>query len=214
MPSFNFESFFGFFDQIEIGDEAIEGSVPVLGIVDGLLTAVDVAASGTSEALQASAAQDTLGSLLDGHPDIARVLHTGDPLEGPNLAQFNAFLVEANSVSSVQAYLIKRVEALRSASELRGATYAGGVFSKDPTARADYALLALESAQDAGFVVRLKASTGFIDLSVGEIRDLARAVAQHIAAARSREADLVDAIYAVSTVPDLNAIDITTGWPG
>src|SRR5215207_5772629 len=209
MPTFNFESFFGLFNQFTAG-----GDVPILGIVDGVLTAVDVAAPGTADALKASAVQDTLSSLLDDYPEIARILHTGDPLEGPRLQQFNALLAEANSVSSVQEHLIKQVNALRSAVELRGVTYAGGVFATDASARADYALLAFEATEDVGFTVRLRASTGLIDLSAGEVRDLVRAIAQHIAEARTREADLTDAIHAASTVPSLNAIDITVGWPG
>ena len=206
MPAFNFDFLNDFFG----GDSDF---IPLIGLIGGTVGKIGEAAPDTPEGLQALATNETFATLLLRDPELTRIMHSGDPLEGPNKDRFNRMLTAAGSVANVQAYLAKQVAMIRSTAEDKGVTYLGGVFPTDIDSRADYALASFEASQNSSYTTRWKASTGFLTLNAAQTISLARAVAQYLTSVRTREAVLNDAIYAESTVAGLNAIDIEAGWP-
>lgn len=73
---------------------------------------------------------------------------------------------------------------------------------------------ALQLVQDdPQVVIDWKADNGWVQLDATAVTYIAREIGLHVQAAFSREKALAAAINACTTVAEVAAVDITTGWP-
>lgn len=73
--------------------------------------------------------------------------------------------------------------------------------------------LALRKADQPGFSINFRGSNGWVTLDAATMIAIGEAVALHIQASFDRFRELEEAIDACTTVEQVAAIDITTGWP-
>lgn len=74
---------------------------------------------------------------------------------------------------------------------------------------------ALQGMADAGIAeVDFKAESGWVKLTLEEMKGIAAMIAGHVQACFSKERALHEAIDAASTMEELQAIDVNAGWPG
>ena len=110
--------------------------------------------------------------------------------------------------------LMAEITRLRCRKEEGGVTLPNGIrvgSTKDDQNRitsviANAALAGVES-------VDFKAATGWVTLSIGEIRFIAGAIARHVQAHFTAERAHHEAIAAIETPEELRAYDIYAGWP-
>ena len=111
------------------------------------------------------------------------------------------------TLSDLKADAISRLASRRWQAETGGMTFNGA-----PVATDDRSKALIYGAR--GRTVKFKTASGqFVPLSASETEALADAVADHVQACFDRESDLLDAINAAETVEELEAVDISSGWP-
>ncbi|AVT13507.1 MULTISPECIES: DUF4376 domain-containing protein [Paracidovorax] len=113
-----------------------------------------------------------------------------------------------------QARLNAAVTARRWDVETSGITLPGGL--RIETARADQDAITrvLVNAEAAGITeVRFKAASGWVELSLEQLRQIANAVALHVQACYDAEHAHHAAIHGLTTLAQALAYDIHGGWP-
>ena len=111
------------------------------------------------------------------------------------------------TLAEQQADAISRLASRRWQAETGGMTFNGA-----PVATDDRSKALIYGTR--GRSVKFKTASGqFVPLSASETEALADAVADHVQACFDHEAVLLDAINAAETVEELEAVDISSGWP-
>jgi hypothetical protein len=117
------------------------------------------------------------------------------------------------TLAELRAARLAELAAKRWAVETAGIVVAGHVVRTDRESQAlisgAYQLAAVEPEA----VTRFKASSGWVDLSGAEVQAVALAVARHVRQCFAREAELAAAVEAAEDEAELDAIDLTDGWP-
>jgi hypothetical protein len=98
--------------------------------------------------------------------------------------------------------------------ETGGTTFNGSLLSTDPVSQTKYVGAVVGAQLDPSAILNWKMADGsFVELDASEITAIAMAVRAHIQACFDREAELRALIDVAVDQEDLDAIDITTGWP-
>lgn len=120
----------------------------------------------------------------------------------------------AQLLAAEQARLAAAVTAIRWDIETGGITLPGEL--RIDTARSDQDAITrvLVNAQAAGITeVRFKAASGWVELSLDQLRQIASAVALHVQACYDAEHAHHEAIEALTTLAQAQAYDVRSGWP-
>ncbi|WP_053845525.1 DUF4376 domain-containing protein [Paracidovorax avenae] len=121
----------------------------------------------------------------------------------------------AQLLAAEQARLAAAATALRWDIETGGITLPGDL--RIDTARSDQDAITrvLVNAQAAGITsVRFKAASGWVELSLEQLRQIANAVALHVQACYDAEHAHHSVIQAMTTLAQAQAYDVHSGWPG
>lgn len=145
----------------------------------------------------ALASREDVAEWLTAHPNTGVVTH-GDP---PTLAMLKADLLAAAT-------------SRRWAVEAGGIELPGGIRVATGKDDQDRITSVLVNAQAAGVAsVDFKAKTGWVTLSIDDVRGIATAIALHVQACFSAERAHHEAIAALPSIDAAQAYDISTGWP-
>jgi hypothetical protein len=101
----------------------------------------------------------------------------------------------------------------RYAEENATVSFQGAFISTDRLSRASLTGAAMCAVQNPAYTVQWKTSAGFITLESDAILDLLDTVQAHVQACFNREAEIITAAMAATNLDELDAIDITSGWP-
>jgi hypothetical protein len=113
-----------------------------------------------------------------------------------------------------KARLLAQAAARRWKTETAGIALPGGVSVRtgaDHRARIDQTIADMEAEGDTS--VEFKAASGWITLTLQEIKDLRRALSRHARACFLAERDHHQTITALSTVAAAQSYDLSSGWP-
>ena len=130
------------------------------------------------------------------------------------MVELNAAEV-ANLLAQERARLKAAVTAIRWDIETGGIALPGDL--RINTARSDQDAITrvLVNAQAAGITsVRFKAASGWVELSLDQLRQIANAVALHVQGCYDAEHAHHEAIEALESLAQALAYDVHTGWPG
>lgn len=104
--------------------------------------------------------------------------------------------------------------AIRWQHQTKGLTFDGHTIQTDPASQSAVMANAMAASIDPDATFAWKTADGrFITLTAADMGAIARAVHAHVQACFAHEASLSASIEAATTVDDLEAIDITVGWP-
>jgi len=120
----------------------------------------------------------------------------------------------AQLLTAEQARLAVTVTAIRWEVETGGITLPGEL--RIDTARSDQDSITrvLVNAQAAGITeVRFKAASGWVELSIDQLRQIASAVALHVQTCYDAEHAHHEAIEALTSLAQALEYDVRTGWP-
>lgn len=130
-----------------------------------------------------------------------------------DLAAAEAIIAGYDFVGATRSDIKAQVAALRYEHEIAGTTLAGMPVPTDRESQGLVTGAALAATLDANYAVNWKTTAGFVALSAAQVIGLATAMRSHVQACFDREAALVGTLDALDTVADLQAVDITAGWP-
>lgn len=109
---------------------------------------------------------------------------------------------------------IEQLASIRWEKETGGTTFNGMPLATDPTSQTKYVGAVVAAQISPLMTLKWKLSDGtFVDLDANSITQVAMAVRAHIQACFDRESALLTLIEAAVDQTELDAIDITTGWP-
>jgi Domain of unknown function (DUF4376) len=98
--------------------------------------------------------------------------------------------------------------------EVAGMSFMGVPLATDAISQTKYIGAVIAAQIDPQVTIRWKAASGaFLTLDAATIIGVAQAVRAHVQSCFNRESDLVDLINSQTTVPAIEAVDITQGWP-
>jgi len=139
-----------------------------------------------------------------------------------SLTQFEKDALAAKGYDAVvvrSEAMIEKVKSLRVERARKPVTYDGNQFDADPqaqqklTGKLTYAQAAGKDP-DSTWSVRWKtANNTFVQLSYRDLENVVEAVNEQIQAAYNREAEILTQIEQATTIEELNAISIESGWP-
>jgi len=104
--------------------------------------------------------------------------------------------------------------AYRYAKETGGITVSGATIKTDRESQALIAGAKLYSDLNEAVLIDWKAENGWVQINRAAIVAISQAVAAHVQACFSQEKVHSEAINALTTAAEIEAYDITTGWPG
>jgi len=125
----------------------------------------------------------------------------------------------ASTVDEHKDALRKEAAARRTKHARQPVAYDGHEYDADPqaqqklTGKLTYAQAAGKDTDSSWSVGWKTANNDFVQLSYDDLAAVVEAVNQQVQAAYNREAELLAQIEQATTVGELNAIDLTTGWP-
>jgi hypothetical protein len=117
------------------------------------------------------------------------------------------------SLAEGKAAQIEALAAKRYSVEIGGTTIGGVPIATDRDTQSKLVAIRILAKEDNAYTVRWKTSAGFVTLDAATIIAVADGVRAFVQAAFDREATLIDAIEAATTLAELDAIDLTAGWP-
>lgn len=140
----------------------------------------------------------------------------GEPtLNATGDAYVQAFTVEELPLDTAKERLKSRVTALRFSHETGGVSLGNGVSiltGIDDQNRIASTIQGMELAGVAS--TSFKAASGWVTLTLAELKTISTAVVAHVQACFQRERTLHETIDAATSIAELGAIDVTAGWPG
>lgn len=120
----------------------------------------------------------------------------------------------ANNMEALRDSIKKQVTRVRWERETGGITLPGGVLVGTSIDDQNRITSVIANAQLAGVgTVDFKAATGWVTLTLAEVRGIAAAIAAHVQACFSAERVHHEAIDAITTPERLQEYDISAGWP-
>jgi hypothetical protein len=125
----------------------------------------------------------------------------------------------ASTVVEHKDALRKEAAARRTKHARKPVSYDGNSYDADPTAqqkltsKLTYAQAAGKDTDSTWSVGWKTADNSFVQLSYDDLAAVVEAVNAQVQAAYNNEAQLLSEIEAATTIDDLDAIDLTTGWP-
>jgi len=126
---------------------------------------------------------------------------------------------ETKSVEKYAADLAAKVKEKRTEHARKPVSYDGNEFDADPTAqqkltgKLTYAQAAGKDTDSSWSVGWKTANDNFVQLSYTDLENIVQAVNTQVQAAYNREAQLLSKIEQATTISELDAIDLTSGWP-
>lgn len=122
------------------------------------------------------------------------------------------YTVTPKSLDDVKAEKLAALAAKRYEVEVGGTTLNGTPIDTDRATQSKLIAARIKAKEDPLYTVNWKMSGGFMTLDATTIITVADLVHDHVQAAFSNEAALSDAINNATTVSEVLAIDIETGW--
>jgi len=125
----------------------------------------------------------------------------------------------ASTVVEHKDALRKEVAARRTKHARKPVSYNGHEFDADTTAqqkltgKLTYAQAAGKDTDSSWSVGWKTANNDFVQLSYDDLAAVVQAVNEQVQAAYNREAELLAQIEQATTIGELDAIDLTSGWP-
>lgn len=116
-------------------------------------------------------------------------------------------------IADLRAKWRSDLAARRYAVETGGAVINAIPFATDPVSQTKIVGAAVAAMLDPLLELKWKTETGFVDLDAATITAVAQAVRAHVQAAFDNEAALAAQINAATTLAELQAIDLSAGWP-
>jgi hypothetical protein len=126
---------------------------------------------------------------------------------------------ETKSVEEYAADFAAKVKEKRTEHARKPVSYDGNKFGAGPesqqklTGKLTYAQAAGKDTDSTWSVGWKTADNSFVQLSYDDLAAVVEAVNAQVQAAYNNEAQLLSEIEAATTIDDLDAIDLTTGWP-
>lgn len=136
--------------------------------------------------------------------------------EKPSQADFDALpWPPVPTLNEAKAAKLAELAALRWEREVGGITFQGVHIKTDERTQATLHAARTWAKEDPNFTVNYKAGDGlFIPANAEMIIAIADLAKLHVQACFNREAALTAQIVGAGSIQALDAIDITTGWPG
>lgn len=117
-------------------------------------------------------------------------------------------------LTTAKAQLIDQLADYRNQQERGGTALNGSTIKTDPDSQAKVTGAKVFSDLNPGTTINWKTDDGsWILIDATTITAMAQAVGTHVQACFTQEFTLTNQINAVTTIADLEAIDITAGWP-
>jgi len=126
---------------------------------------------------------------------------------------------ETKSVEEYAADLAAKVKEKRTKHARKPVSYNGNQFDADPqaqqklTGKLTYAQAGGKDSGPAWSVGWKTANNSFVQLSYDDLAAVVQAVNTQVQAAYNREAEILSQIEQATTIGELDAIDLTSGWP-
>ena len=123
------------------------------------------------------------------------------------------------SLSERKESVLLKVKELRNKNAHKAVTYDGNQFDADPqaqqklTGKLTYAQTTGKDTDSTWSVGWKTANNDFVQLSYTDLENVVGAVNAQIQAAYNREAEILAQIEQATTIEELNAISIESGWP-
>jgi len=126
---------------------------------------------------------------------------------------------ETKSVEEYAEDLAAKVKKKRTTHARKPVAYDGHEYDADPqaqqklTGKLTYAQAAGKDTDSSWSVGWKTANDNFVQLSYTDLENIVQAVNTQVQAAYNREAQLLSKIEQATTISELDAIDLTSGWP-
>jgi hypothetical protein len=126
---------------------------------------------------------------------------------------------ETKSVEEYAADLAEKVKEKRIEQARKPVAYDGNSFDADPqaqqklTGKLTYAQATGKDSDSSWSVGWKTANNSYVQLSYDDLAAVVQAVNNQVQAAYNNEAQLLSQIEQATTIDELDAIDLTTGWP-
>lgn len=134
--------------------------------------------------------------------------------DGENFINPNPPVVIVPTFEDLKQKKILDLANFRWEKETGGTTFNGMPLATDPTSQTKYVGAVVAAQISPLMTLKWKLSDGtFVDLDASAITQVAMAVRSHIQACFDKEAELLALIETATNQTELDAIDITTGWP-
>jgi Na+-translocating ferredoxin:NAD+ oxidoreductase RnfC subunit len=123
------------------------------------------------------------------------------------------------SLSERKESLLSEIKALRKKHARKPVDYDGNEFDADPraqqklTGKLTYAQATGKDSDSTWSVGWKTADNSFVQLSYDDLAAVVQTVNEQVQAAYNNEAQLLAQIEQATTIDELEAIDLTTGWP-
>jgi hypothetical protein len=121
------------------------------------------------------------------------------------------------NTETLEEVRLKKLNALGSyltAAQNAGAIYNGNVFATDESSQIKYLGIMMYATMDSAYETAFKTvDKQYVILKNQDVIGLCNTVKQHIQLCFINDAQLTHRIQTASTIEELNAIDITQGWP-
>jgi hypothetical protein len=121
--------------------------------------------------------------------------------------------VDSRTLAELKDRLTADVADLRWQKETSGIEVDGISISTTREARAEFKQLLADAAEASLQVVDFKAASGFVTLTVEQMRGIARAITAYVQSQFSAERMHQEAIAALTSIDAALAYDINAGWP-
>lgn len=122
------------------------------------------------------------------------------------------YTVTPKSLDDVKAERLAALAAKRYDVEVGGTMLNGSYVPTERSARADLVGARISALEDVNFTLDWKTPDGFVTLTAAQIVAIADASRNHVKATFAHEKTLTQAINSATTVDDVLAIDIESGW--
>jgi len=180
---------------------------PDTRIVDG--TEVALTKSEKDAINQERAASDSVRRLQEEFPSVSLTKFEKD-----------ALAAEGHDAVAIRSEaMIEKVKSLRVEHARKPVTYDGNSFDADRvaqqklTGKLTYAQAAGKDTDSTWSVGWKTANNSYVQLSYTDLANVVQAVNEQVQAAYNNEAQLLAQIEQATTIGELDAIDLTTGWP-
>lgn len=167
-----------------------------------------------SNLIVANAAVDTCPTPNNILVNVTGAAAIGWVWDGQDFINPNPPVVIVPTFEELKQKKLNQLAALRWEKETAGTTFNSMSFATDPISQTKYVGAVVAAQMSPLLTLKWKLSDGtFVDFDAASITQVAMAVRAHIQACFDKEAEYIELINLAVDQTELDAIDITVGWP-
>lgn len=142
------------------------------------------------------------------------VLETNSANIGDEYRDGNFIPLNTETIENIRSIMIENLAEQLVLAENKGITFNGNQFATDKDSQVKYLGILMSAMIDPTFNVNFKTMTfSYVSLNASEIQALCMSVKTYIQQCFDKDDYYTQLIMSATTIEELNAIDLTQGWP-